>query len=1688
MVTEEQVVISLSGGAPWGFRLQGGAEHSKPLQVAKVRKRSKACRAGLREGDELLSINEKMCGGLSHAQAMTLIDSAPGTLRIRVRRSPAGFQSVVLLTRSPSPRIDRDYHAALRTLSPPVTKPAAAAHPDRSAVMSPTGGECLIRTLDPHRDCVTSPPDSEAYYGETDSDADTALVKQRRPKRRSPSATPGKPSGRASPEEISEMSSYDSTSDALPHTTLPGLTQPQDAAPGVARREILFQPRPVEEEEAGLGEALTYPSDGQGAAEVDSGFQEPPSVPLVSPERAKDASRLLFSSSQLIPMVGPVDRPVDEKLTTSYKDKARQAKLHRSESVQEKQVKEARSKCRTIASLLTAAPNPHSKGVLMFKKRRQRSKKYTLISFGSVEEDMEAGEEDEEEGEGAFPTSESEFDEEGFSAAPDTDPDWDSDYLDILERKKAPAHTQQGPPQGLLGTAGKGAQLYEQQQRRRAEENSVSEAVRQGEQATQGNQGTPRAVRSVSPAQPPPSFGLMNGDASLARHPDLVKSPPAPAPPAPPAHSVPGAFSVPAQQPAFSLLDKTNRTARPFTPGFVGGRSATAPVVFRPGKKAIVPTPHFPSMTPRTPLGVTSPLPPTPFSPPPMSTASFPSMTPRTPLGVTSPLPPTPFSPPPMSTASFPSMTPRTPLGVTSPLPPTPFSPPPMSTASFPSMTPRTPLGVTSPLPPTPFSPPPMSTASFPSMTPRTPLGVTSPLPPTPFSPPPMSTASFPSMTPRTPLGVTSPLPPTPFSPPPMSTASFPSMTPRTPLGVTSPLPPTPFSPPPMSTASFPSMTPRTPLGVTSPLPPTPFSPPPMSTASFPSMTPRTPLGVTSPLPPTPFSPPPMSTASFPSMTPRTPLGVTSPLPPTPFSPPPMSTASFPSMTPRTPLGVTSPLPPTPFSPPPMSTASFPSMTPRTPLGVTSPLPPTPFSPPPMSTASFPSMTPRTPLGVTSPLPPTPFSPPPMSTASFPSYLSAPAVNGAKPVPSSSTLTPASTLTPTSASLTTLPASAAPAFPAPFLSSSSEAMASREQRISVPAARTGILLESRRRGNRKSLFSLPEEKPSHSPNPALLSLVQNLDEKPPKGATGKGAQLYEQQQRRRAEENSVSEAARQGEQATQGNQGTPRAVPSVSPAQPPPSFGMMNGDAPLARHPDLVKSPPAPAPPAPPAHSVPGAFSVPAQQPAFSLLDKTNRTARPFTPGFVGGRSATAPVVFRPGKKAIVPTPQQPAHAPTSASLTTLPASAAPAFPAPFLSSSSEAMASREQRISVPAARTGILLESRRRGNRKSLFSLPEEKPSHSPNPALLSLVQNLDEKPPKGGEAGFESGPEEDLLNLGAEACNFMQAQKHRTPPPVAPKPHLRVPEVPQMSGKGAELFARRQSRMDRFVVGGGAPGQQQQLSSSQQPSAPSPTPSLPVQWKYSSNIRAPPPIGYNPLLSPSCPPGAQKGSKTGANQPATWSGRKATPQKQGIRALDVMKRQPYQLNPAMFGGVGGSQQQVQQQAAPMLGSSLTPPRQIPVKATRVYEIKRFSTPTPMSAPTSHTPTVIVPRSATTLGEPLWRSDICSPPPPVYSAPTPLTPSVHPTPTPLSPPSHPAPPVFQTRTPLAPAPAPAPAPLYPSFQAAKQFKSAPELSPLPAFKAVVSSSPQGSQMPRRFQVSRIGNQANVWRPGSLHY
>lgn len=406
--------------------------------------------------------------------------------------------------------------------------------------------------------------------------------------------------------------------------------------------------------------------------------------------------------------------------------------------------------------------------------------------------------------------------------------------------------------------------------------------------------------------------------------------------------------------------------------------------------------------------------------------------------------------------------------------------------------------------------------------------------------------------------------------------------------------------------------------------------------------------------------------------------------------------------------------------------------------------------------------------------------------------------------------------------------------------------------------------------------------------------------------------------------------------------------------------------------------------------------------------------------------------------------------------------------------------------------RTGILLEARRRsGKPKPMFNVPEVV-KKSPNPDLLSLVQNLDERSTrhKYGQTTADDVYEEEESD---------EAGTGRAPPPVAPKPRVihETPQILQAGGKGAQLFAKRQSRMGMYVVDTPSetpyqPDVAMQITSQQFDS--SVNSSHPSQWKYSPNVRAPPPIGYNPLLAPSLPTGPQKDTSNPDNKA------RGSSQKEGIKAVDFMKRQPYQLNSAMF-QYGGSvtnlsampsyQAQQNNYTTTMVGSSLTSPRQIPLKTARVYEIKRFSTPTPMSAPTI-TPKVIAPRSATTLGERLTRSGMTSPPPVAFapaSAPLqsvctskPVFSSSQPTRLPNLP-KFSATPIPCSVPPSVPTPY-TPASYSSGLQTAKQFQSAPELSILASLPPLKNNPVQAPKP--HFVATRGGAQPHVWRPGAF--
>ncbi|KAM9106148.1 synaptopodin isoform 2-T4 [Megaptera novaeangliae] len=213
----------------------------------------------------------------------------------------------------------------------------------------------------------------------------------------------------------------------------------------------------------------------------------------------------------------------------------------------------------------------------------------------------------------------------------------------------------------------------------------------------------------------------------------------------------------------------------------------------------------------------------------------------------------------------------------------------------------------------------------------------------------------------------------------------------------------------------------------------------------------------------------------------------------------------------------------------------------------------------------------------------------------------------------------------------------------------------------------------------------------------------------------------------------------------------------------------------------------------------------------------------------------------------------------------------------------------------VPASKTGILEESiARRGSRKSMFTFVE-KPKVTPNPDLLDLVQTADEKRRQRDQG--EMGVEEEPFALGAEASNFQQEPAPRDRASAAgaeeivpewasclkspriqakpkPKPNQNLSEA---SGKGAELYARRQSRMEKYVI--------ESSGHAERARCPSPTMSLPSCWKYPTNA----------------PGGFRVASRSPARTPPASLYHGYLPEN-GVLRPEPSRQPPCQLRPSLF------------------------------------------------------------------------------------------------------------------------------------------------------------------------------------------
>ncbi|XP_034745478.1 synaptopodin-2 isoform X1 [Etheostoma cragini] len=186
----------------------------------------------------------------------------------------------------------------------------------------------------------------------------------------------------------------------------------------------------------------------------------------------------------------------------------------------------------------------------------------------------------------------------------------------------------------------------------------------------------------------------------------------------------------------------------------------------------------------------------------------------------------------------------------------------------------------------------------------------------------------------------------------------------------------------------------------------------------------------------------------------------------------------------------------------------------------------------------------------------------------------------------------------------------------------------------------------------------------------------------------------------------------------------------------------------------------------------------------------------------------------------------------------------------------------------------------------QSPVSMQARSPTHSPHHTPSPSRNKLDSAP-----NSVASYPPQ------AEKTNTYATKASQASPDgrVSGRGIVRAHDGPTMAGKGAELFAKRQSRMEKFVVDA-------ETVQANKTRSPSPTLSLPNSYRYSSIVRAPPPLSYNPLLAPFYPPSAAKQTPSTSPKikPKTKAKPKAAPKH--LNPLDIMKHQPYQLDASLF------------------------------------------------------------------------------------------------------------------------------------------------------------------------------------------
>ncbi|KAM6949614.1 uncharacterized protein synpo2a [Aplochiton taeniatus] len=451
-----------------------------------VTERGHASQAGVCEGDEVVSLNGEPCAEVTLQQAISLINASTDCLQLLLKRSCS---------------------SAAQDFEPEDT--FYGERPSSSEAFKST----TLRILSPHRsqasrELCLSESQGEAHSGQAESGAEVPKGCQLVRTHLSVGGPlyPKENDGRDEPRESFsplamvefQVSLAGPTLEGTGYTSLgsargiAGVLQPREST-----KTLQSTAQPLSKTRECLGQhgvVLRYPSalehpaeaqpGGRSQALGDGGSAHRTSGRIGAPEEGEDVGGHSFTVSFGIPSEGA--EPAEEWDSDSERDqdkpnkhRAKHARLRRSESLSEKQVKEAKSKCKRIALLLSAAPpNPNNKGVLMFKRHRQRAKKYTLVSYGTGGNEPEFEDDEKEAVEFTLiATSDSELDEDFFTDAQAGGSvltfDWDKGLLEI-ERKLSAKEEMEN----LSDTKGKGALMFAQRRVRMDEIAAEHEELR----------------------------------------------------------------------------------------------------------------------------------------------------------------------------------------------------------------------------------------------------------------------------------------------------------------------------------------------------------------------------------------------------------------------------------------------------------------------------------------------------------------------------------------------------------------------------------------------------------------------------------------------------------------------------------------------------------------------------------------------------------------------------------------------------------------------------------------------------------------------------------------------------------------------------------------------------------------------------------------------------------------------------------------------------------------------------------------------------------------------------------------------------------------------------------------------------------------------------------------------------------